>query len=335
MNYESPIKITDEHELALQVWKIDAHYQQNGFPHFSMTEEERLLAFSNFQRLDRKSLFDGETIKQAQHGLGLAWSYFPHHWQVKCNRNMSVDEAYRDDRKRRQAIEKALRAGRYEVIDGQPFLGPAKMRAAIAYTSGVQRVSNFRPSAAGLIYDMYGGEKVWDMSSGYGGRLLGAISSPKVRQYVGTDPHFETFVGLQRMKDDLAHLTKTDVVLHNVGSEDYVAESETFDLCFTSPPYFDTEKYGDNDSQSYKKFPSVDLWNQGFLRSTLENAYNGLKHGRRLVLNVANTKNHERLESDAISISEEIGFKLEKKLKLVLSSMGGGTKSEPIFVFIK
>lgn len=335
VDYKSPVKISDEHELAKHVWRIFSHYQSSGFPHFIFSEAERLVEFSSFQRLDRDRLFDGVNIKQAQHGLGLAWSYFPHHWGVKCNRNMSVEEAWGDERKLRQAIEKSLKGGRYEVVDGLPFLGLAKMRAAIAYVSGVQRVSNFRPSAAALIYDLYGGETVWDMSSGYGGRLLGAIASPSVRHYIGTDPHFETYVGLQRMKDDFAHLTKTNVTLDNVGSENYVLHEESVDLCFTSPPYFDTEKYALDQSQSFIKFPSVGLWNEHFLAGTVSNAYTALKPGGRMILNVANTKTHESLEADTVRYAENVGFILDKTLRLVLSSMGGGVKSEPVFVFKK
>ena len=39
---------------------------------------------------------------------------------------------------------------------------------------------------------------------------------------------------------------------------------KSLDLCFTSPPYFDTEKYSDEDTQSYKKFPTEDGWVNGF-----------------------------------------------------------------------
>jgi len=335
VEYKSPVKIADQHELAEHVWRIFGHYQTEGFPHFNFSEAEKLLEFSSFQRLDRDRLFDGFNIKQAQHGLGLAWSYFPHHWGVKCNRNISAEEAWGDERKLRQAIEKSLKSGRYEVLNGLPFLGPAKMRAAIAYVSGVQRVSNFRPSAAAVIYDFFGGETVWDMSSGYGGRLLGAIASPSVRHYIGTDPHFQTFVGLQRMKDDFAHLTKTKVTLDNVGSEDYVLDAQTVDLCFTSPPYFDTEKYSSDQTQSFVRFPSVRLWNEGFLAKTVTNAYNALKHGGRMILNVSDTKTHQTLEADTVTYAENVGFVLEKTFRLVLSSMSGGVKSEPVFVFKK
>ena len=36
------------------------------------------------------------------------------------------------------------------------------------------------------------------------------------------------------------------------------------DLVFTSPPYFDTEKYSDDEAQSYLLYPKLDLWLENF-----------------------------------------------------------------------
>ena len=40
------------------------------------------------------------------------------------------------------------------------------------------------------------------------------------------------------------------------GSENFV-EKNNFDLCFTSPPYFDLERYSGEATQSYLKYPDV------------------------------------------------------------------------------
>ena len=50
-----------------------------------------------------------------------------------------------------------------------------RLRQSIKIYSGTQSVSNFRPTEK-LIYERYGGDGVvWDMSCGWGGRLLGFI----------------------------------------------------------------------------------------------------------------------------------------------------------------
>ena len=54
--------------------------------------------------------------------------------------------------------------------------------------SGTQSVSNFRPTVfTKLIYEKFGGDVVWDMSCGWGGRLLGFLSTSNTKQYIGTD----------------------------------------------------------------------------------------------------------------------------------------------------
>lgn len=331
--YKSPRPITDVTERARLTYQLASQARLNGFPHFEMSETDLLLEFSALQRFNRSGLIQGNIIGQAQQALGACWYYFPHHWAVKVGRRTSVWEAWHDDSKLEQAISKALQQGRYGVDNGNPFLSPAKLRQAISFISGVQRVSNFRPTAAAAIYDRYANGTVWDMSCGYGGRLIGAIASSKVQTYIGTEPHDLTYVGLRRMAGDMAHLTKTDVRLHCVGSEDFQPERGSVSLCFTSPPYFKTERYADDLSQSYVKFPSIAEWNDGFLAATIEKARQALRQDGILILNVANTEYHPTLETDTVRIAHSLGFALDHTLQLTLSRLAGGHKSEPAFVF--
>ena len=197
-----------------------------------------------------------------------------------------------------------------------------------------QAVSNFRPSAAKLIYEKFGGDVIWDMSCGWGGRLIGFLASSRPK-YIGTEPSSNTFEGLQKIKKDFYYLTKS-VELHKLGSEVFEPKRESLDLCFTSPPYFDTEKYSDEETQSYKKYPNKDKWVNGFLQKTIENCYNGLKGNKYMLINIANTPKYKFIEEETVKISNDLGFKQEETIQLTLSSvMGAGYKYEPIFVFKK
>ena len=130
-------------------------------------------------------------------------------------------------------------------------------------------------------------------------------------------------------------MTKT-IELHKLGSEIYQPDRESLDLCFTSPPYFDTEKYSDEGTQSYIKYPTKEEWINGFLYKTIENCYRGLKGNKYMLINIANTPKYKFIEEETIRISKELGFKQEKTIELTLSSvMGAGYKYEPIFVFKK
>ena len=126
------------------------------------------------------------------------------------------------------------------------------------------------------------------------------------------------------------------VQIHMLGSEVFQPEKDSLDLCFTSPPYFDTEKYSDEPTQSYKKYPTKGDWINGFLKTTVDNCYYGLKPGGKMLLNIANTGKYKDIEWETIRISKERGFTHITTLYLILSSVSGkGAKLEPIFVFEK
>ena len=172
------------------------------------------------------------------------------------------------------------------------------------------------------------------MSCGWGGRLLGFLASSR-KKYIGTEPSTKTFEGLKKIRKDFFYLKKS-VELHKLGSEEFEPDKNSLDLCFTSPPYFDTEKYSDEDTQSYKKFPTKEEWVNGFLRKTIENCYRGLKDGKYMLINIANTPRYKFIEQETQRIAKELGFVQSDTLQLTLSSvMGAGYKYEPIFVFKK
>jgi hypothetical protein len=209
-----------------------------------------------------------------------------------------------------------------------------RLRQSLKIYTGTQSVSNFRPTAAKLIYEKFGGDTIWDMSCGWGGRLIGFLSSSRKR-YIGTEPSSLTFEGLEKIKKDFFYLKKS-VELHKLGSEEFIPDRNSLDLCFTSPPYFDTEKYADEETQSYIKFPTKEEWVNGFLRKTIENCYRGLKSGKHMLINIANTPKYKFIEEETQKIAKELGFVQNDTLQLTLSSvMGAGYKYEPIFVFKK
>lgn len=118
--------------------------------------------------------------------------------------------------------------------------------------------------------------------------------------------------------------------------EDYNPAPGHFDLVFTSPPYFDCERYSDEPTQSYIRYPTVTKWCAGFLEPLISKAHDALKPGGTFILNIANTKNAPQLEELSLIFADMTGFKHTETLKLTLSSISGnGVKYEPMFVFKK
>lgn len=306
------------------------YYRTTGFPLFPVDKPFRDKEFKKLKKYDFMQCADSEkrTIKQTMHGLALAWSYMPHSWNVRCNGKLTPWEVFHDDDLLMKCIIKRTTFGANMSDNG--------LRKIMKLYTGTQAVSNFRPTAAAAIYDWFCQPKdvVWDMSCGFGGRLLGShLAGIK---YIGTDPSTPTYNGLCQMNDDF----DLGATLIQVGSEDFTPEKNSLDFCFTSPPYFNLEQYTNEQSQSYVKFPMKEAWLVGFLKKTFENCYYGLKEDKFMAVNVANTKTFPDFEEQTKRCAWESGFTFTKEWHLALSNPQMNTvkaayKYEPIFIFQK
>jgi len=316
-------------DLELMKKRIFDHYRDKGFPFYKETirKQKHNMEQMNTYFKSNEIIKDG-IIKQTMHCLGTAWTYFPHAWDIKCNGKNTPMEVYKSDELFMKAITKRLKRGTYVTDSG--------IRKELKTTTGAQSVSNFRPSASRAIYDKYGGAGVtWDPSAGFGGRLLGAISSPRIKRYIACEPSEKTFEGLHKMVIKLGDSNPNFILLKR-GSE--VREiGEQVDLIFTSPPYFNTEIYSDEETQSCNKFSDYRDWLDGYLYQTLLYVPESLKRGGYLVINIANTKKAPKLVPDFRQIMHnKKNMELVDTLKLSLSMINkAGFKYEPVFVYKK
>ena len=349
VNYEVLNKFLDVDSLELEYHRVTnnisdidieegveiifKYYRERGFPHYTVREDEKYTHMKKLRKFDIDTIFIDNQIIQTMHCLRLAWNYFPHWVEVQCGSSKMPPMGYfNDDTMLKGIIRKTWI---WQLNYGRNRFTENRFRQCLKLYQGSQGVSNFRPTAAKVIYEKFGGETIWDMSCGWGGRLLGFLASSNTKHYIGTEPSSKTYDGLMEMKKDFSYLGK-QVDIYKLGSEVYVPEKESLDLCFTSPPYFDTEKYSDEDTQSYKKFPSEDKWVDGFLRKTIDNCYYGLKKNGYMLMNIANTPRYKFIEEETQKIAIDLGFEQNDTLQLTLSSvMGAGYKYEPIFVFKK
>ncbi len=226
-----------------------------------------------------------------------------------------------------------------------------------------QYATNFPPLVAKFLYEkfteQYKDEEtiyVWDPSMGWGGRLLGAMSVKDDRHitYLGNDPNEDhyighlTEIGPYSKYDDIYKFYRNNVqkggmwdIPHNCmdyfcqGSEvmhhnkDFQQYRGKISFIFTSPPYFAKEAYSNDDTQSYKKFPSYDRWRDEFLYETLKTAYEWLRPGGHLAWNISDVlfgKDMLPLVQDSKDICEKLGFKYIETMKLSLAQMPGGNR---------
>ncbi len=277
-------------------------------------------------------------------------------------KTLSVEEVEKLDDKHKTNLPKELDGDTYKFLIRDFQLGQKLFPSGIqAFRLGLgQPAVNFPPLTARYLYEKYT-EHIsqdvlngYDPSAGWGGRILGAMSSLKRIHYIGTDPNTDNFIdelGISRY-EYVASFFNSEVLVTNPfweedkntyhlfqdGSEfignnpDFQTYKGNLDLVFTSPPYFDREQYSEDEEQSFKLYPKYDSWRDGFLKPTLVNAYESLREDRYLLWNIADIKigkdKYHPLEQDSIDVIESLGGEYQGKLKMLMTSMVGVDQSK-------
>ena len=150
--------------------------------------------------------------------------------------------------------------------------------------------SQFKPNVAKALYDYFDSRNVLDFSVGWGDRLAGFYASSKTEMYVGVDPRKENHPIYERQAEHYERMTNNfwetekKSIFHRDAAEDFDFSQyyDTFDTIFTSPPYFNIERYGTDDTQSWVRYKDIDSWNYQFLQKALDNMIPTLKSGGKL-----------------------------------------------------
>ena len=294
-----------------------------------------------------------------------------HFFIVQHKKNSSVEDIYKTltveeinklDEKYKTNLPLELDDDNYKFLVHKFELGQKLFPAGIqAFRLGLgQPAVNFPPLTARWIYENYTNHipkeqtlNIYDPSSGWGGRILGAMSSHRKIHYIGTDPNTDNFIdelGITRYEyvadffnnecletNSFWEEEKNTYHVFQEGSEhignhkDFQQYKGKLDLVFTSPPYFDREQYSNDETQSFKSYPEYDDWRDNFLKPTLENAFHSLRDDRYLLWNIADIKigkdKFHPLEQDSIDILTNLGMEYQGKLKMLMTSMVGVDQS--------
>ena len=209
--------------------------------------------------------------------------------------------------------------------------------------------TNFRPMNAKAVYERFcePGGTIFDYCCGFGGRMLGCLSSKNNYKYIGCDPNTETMYHLHQLGEYIEQVTgrEDSYELHCCGAEDFKGPANSIDFAFSSPPYFDLEVYSDEPTQCYNKFPKLEDWLEGFVRGTIKNIVHMLKPGRVYAVNIADFNSNGNMVAyvdEWIRISKEEGAPLFDTVYLGVTARAGSKeqaegelKKENILIFKK
>ena len=134
--------------------------------------------------------------------------------------------------------------------------------------------------------------------------------------------------------------------LHCDVSESF--EPEEIDLAFSSPPYFNLEKYSDEETQCMVRYRTLDEWFSGYVEPTMQNIYKGLNTDGIFATNIADYKTYGQKEPVEvvqrwIQTAQTIGFTYDGMIKMMLNTrpgvgnekLEGREKYEGVYVFKK
>ena len=320
-------------ELCFKYWR------NRGFPYSNISDSEMIREYRRLEAVKHQEVFVGREIRSSMIGVGVANSFHPQMWAVKIKGSRSPFNCFSNDDAFRSLIRRS-----FHVWHDRSAMNASNLRRMLATFSHTARVSNFRPTAAKAIYERYStkGDTVVDFSAGYGGRMLGCL--PLEREYIGIDPCADQIKGLRNMKSKLRTLVKLKArtTIHRAGAESFLPtlKANSVGLVFSSPPYFNLERYSNEKSQSYIKFPVYEQWLGEFLEKIFRESRRILRRRGYLVMNVANVNGYALIDDTLTLGSKHLA--LTDTLKLRLSNLPyqrkhpmKAYKYEPVFVFEK
>lgn len=181
----------------------------------------------------------------------------------------------------------------------------------------IQYINEFPPYVARTIYMTYGKEfvgdsrlKVLDPCAGWGGRMIGCASIPNTT-YVACEPSTKTYEGLNKLGEWLKTLQPTfEFKVYHTPYEEWTDFDEKFDIALTSPPYYNTEHYSDEPTNSLNKFNTYESWVEGFYSALIMNTAKRLTDNAVFILNVGDRK--YTLSDDMFKICENNGLFCER-----------------------
>jgi hypothetical protein len=309
------------------------HFRGAGFPYRALAPHECMQAINRLARTSDDSLMNTRV------GYHAADTFHPHRFSVECSNAdgglfKTPLDAFESDNLLKRAIGLAMEQG---------DLTGTLLASVLWVVSGTRVAANFRPGFALSMYRRFcpPGGTVLDTSMGFGGRLVGFLASAG-SLYVGIDPL--THGGNMAMAEALG--VKDRVEIHALPAEDVEPEllADRCDFAFTSPPYFAKERYADESTQSWKRYPDGEAWRDGFLKPMMRLQFAALRTGAVAAVNIADVVMNKQvipLERWTVAAGKGAGFRYLGREKFSLGHMLGQgesleeVRSEPVFMFRK
>jgi 16S rRNA G966 N2-methylase RsmD len=239
-------------------------------------------------------------------GIKLCEHFFPNFYEIENNLGKSFINQWTV-----KNLEKVLRVNRKN--HSTPYL--SELKRGIYFSCGLTKNTMFRPQMAKLLCIKYCPKIVLDPCAGWGGRLLGVVSTGA--NYIGFEPNTKTYNNLIKLVNFLNIQDKVTLICDDaLNMEKY--NLPKVDMILTSPPYFDVEIYCNEITQSIHKNDTYDMWVDNFLNPLIEKSIKHLNDKSVSCWNVGKVKS-KNMFHDVNKSHNIMGYKKIDEL-LVISS---------------
>jgi hypothetical protein len=294
-------------------------------------------------------------------------NYFQQENRMKCGSN-SVDSPW-DIWRSREKLNKMnwhfWRAGAL----GKTDICDTAFRSS--FRIGTYTATQFKPSVAKALYEKHKAKNVLDTSCGWGDRLAAFYATSSTRYYVGCDPNPEVFevykkqcIEYEKLLGGNPTLVEKEnyfcckgiktVEIYNLPCEDinWKQYENAFDFYFTSPPYFETERYATSttkvDNQSWVRYNTFDSWKNNFFFKVNRLVWDTLQDNAFMMINIIDPRttrgNRLTLCDDMVEdiltypnahYIGKIGMRMQARPHSIVNAEQNSVFIEPIWVFRK
>jgi hypothetical protein len=218
-----------------------------------------------------------------------------------------------------------------DIIDNKLIIDTHQLREALYHR--VKECTSFKATLAKYVINKLGGTRVLDFSAGWGDRLLGAIAQG-VARYVGFDPNEALKESHQAIISRFGNGQHDRFSVRYQPFQSAEIGDEKFDLVFTTPPFFNLERYTHLPNQSIDDFPQFEDWVVNFLFTSIDKCWANLEVGGHLAIHVADTRQTKICEVMNLFIQCVLAGARYRGI-LATRAEGGSNKVLPIWVYQK
>jgi hypothetical protein len=237
-----------------------------------ISKEEAIKSFTDLTNLECSDIG-----KQSRMGLPCLDYFFLHHRiKAKTKRHISFFNALKDE-----TLMEYIN-GKVESVKGITISNVTKdellRKRYDIFQLYYGTINQFRPTEAKRLYcTLKPKHGVLDFSAGWGGRCLGAMAYGI--PYVGIDANTAMKKTYETMIKTLNPSAKVTMLFQPSETVDFSAF--TYDLVFTSPPYFTLEEY-----ENMPEYGSKEGFLDKFFRPVVRNAWANLHRSGHMALNM-------------------------------------------------